>query len=342
MYEEYKNEKKFFNIRGINISDFLVLVPIFKSDNNDTDIYKTRKDYITNEIVERDSQYYLEKLGLLENNNMESLSEIKNKPEYSFSLEKYAEIVKEVSLDYPDLSVLSEDDVEMIYSDFPNITSLNKIYQNYEQISDIYESQIRHEVYLKLINDANNIKTLSSKGTYDNLTTAEKRFAIRNPKATYEINKAKNKAEKATQEVVREKGLAAYKGKADAFRHSYWMALSAYNIAEYKKDIQKGVNLALEFGRAHESENKSSTLDDQLDNFMDLHNNEFGANYFASHAEIKTTKKFFVKWKYLSSKSHSELETDLINSAAKAKRIFSIPADKPDTLVHLLREDVAK
>ncbi len=99
--------------------------------------------------------------------------------------------------------------------------------------------------------------------TWRSLTDDERDLISREPFAAWGIYQNR---EIAVQETIRRFGQNGRNNKADAFRHAYYNALNA----EFA-----GVDLAEEFGNAHESETPQEL---SLEKEMDLFNNEAGRN----------------------------------------------------------------
>lgn len=123
----------------------------------------------------------------------------------------------------------------------------------------------------------------------------------------------------------------------DAFRHSIWNTLIAKYYAERKKDVLKGVEMALEFTNLHEECNEVCGSDD-WDIAMDKHNNFVGRNYFLSTAFIQTTGKWPFRKKHLNSLTDNQYKN---GTKAKADNALKLPKSKsavessyPYTLVY--------
>lgn len=109
--------------------------------------------------------------------------------------------------------------------------------------------------------DQENDMDTDQNGYVSNLTSAEELFILQHPVAALNFKENADQAFSITMGLYPD--ISQHNTIADAFRHTLWCALNT---------ISEGVDLAREFGNAHET-NPNQPADEKN---MDLHNNEVG------------------------------------------------------------------
>lgn len=70
--------------------------------------------------------------------------------------------------------------------------------------------------------------------------------------------------------------------KANAFRHALWCVLLSKYCARYTREKKKAIAWAKQFTDWHED----LFVNEDLARYMDLHNNQFGLNFFSNHETL--------------------------------------------------------
>ncbi len=266
---------------------------------------------------------------------------------YPFAIEDIVLSSDVVLVDYPNFEDLSEQDLEQIRSDFPELSD-DDILNNLERIQEIYYSQATYECVQEL-SEGPATRYLGN----DSLSRQEFWLLVKKFWLAAGVKKATDEAKALTNEkmsswVTNKWGGATYKkvngkvvarvawnSEGDAFRHALWNALIAKHNGPSFNKVSKAVAWAKEFTDTHEKYGQKSIL--ALETPMDYHNNEFGRDYFSRVAWTKKTGWWIFKKTKVYSPSSESIANALYKEAIKSTYVTSeSQINRASGLVHIV------
>ncbi|GGF23466.1 DUF6973 domain-containing protein [Echinicola rosea] len=237
------------------------------------------------------------------------------------SLDEMADLVSNIELNYPNVYSPSPEEADIIRAQFPGLTD-EDIDKNLETIDAYYEQNMKYDIIQALMEKEKTSASSNASGYsgYAGTELCEKEFWIvfDRPRAASSVKDATNRAFEMTDELYPK---PHHQNRADAFRHGVWSVLIAKYYGTKKDDINKGVNLAKEFGDAHEQCNKEEDGAPDYDLEMDYRNNWVGREHFANTAYYKKVGKWPFKRNALYAKSDDNYKNDIKAKTDKAIKV---------------------
>lgn len=194
----------------------------------------------------------------------------------SVTLDQLADMTNGIieKYNYPNINNITEKDISIILSDFPELKTKEDVWENYEEIKTIYSMQGSYQLFNQSTTSA--ISRGKYPGQPDNVNDEEYWLLL---SQFWKIDGTQKAVNLATQYTTEKHGKSGHRDKSDAFRHAIWNVLIAKYTDGNKKDR---VEWARKFTNAHESGSPAPT-DNSLDNLMDYHNNGVGRSYWNSN-----------------------------------------------------------
>jgi hypothetical protein len=242
--------------------------------------------------------------------------------EMDITLEEMDNLVTSVLIHYPNTDSLTERDIEIIQNDFNGIDEI-KIYENIDVIDSFYNALIRYDYVDTLSKHYSlNLKSTNDYLGYD-VSKAEFWALVWHPRLVKPTRSATDKAIELTGQYF--PGQAAWRTKADAFRHAIWNALIAKYVGDKKNKIDECVDWAKKFTDKHEEGAErpaDMTQEDfDFDKAMDYHNNKIGRDYFKSVAW--TDKRKWYQPTRVKAPSETTMADAIFEKTKVAKKVSS-------------------
>lgn len=297
---------------------------------------KYNKDVLFLELSDLQNKFY-------KNNSIHPMrTQSASDTNMGITLEEITEIIDTISIQYPTLNNLTENDIKQIKLNFPDLSE-EEIIKNIDIIEEFYTAFIRYELVENLgklspQKQDGRHKANSGYGGYD-LNRSEVWFLVTHPGIAKPIKDATHKTNQLTEQYF--PGTSIAQTKADAFRHAIWNVLIAKYIGKTRSSISFCIDRARTFTTLHETgATKPANMPDAawaLDVQMDLHNNNQGLIYFKKVAWINHHKTWFYTLRRVTTPSDDAIAKGIKAKADVAKRINAIPQINfyPHNLVHI-------